>query len=308
MILKELQKAIKFTPLPKVNFAYQKVVSFSQFALYTKCPHSWYMQKIKKVIPEIPNIHFCYGTAMHEALQHYFKIMYEQSGAAANREDILGMFETKFSEEYKKNYEKYGQHFSSPEEMNEFYQDGVNTIEWLKKHRSEYFSIKGTHLLGIELPLSLEIKKNVILNSMLDIVLYDSDLDIVKILDFKTSTRGWGDKEKKDDSKYPQLVLYKDYFAKQYGIDVDKIEIEYIILKRKIWEQAEFPQKRIQIFKPASGKNSRNKLTRSFQAFLDNCFDGDGKVIHKEYETKPSQTNCKYCPLLNTEHCKSGIS
>ena len=78
MTLKELQKAIKYTPAPEVNFAYQRIVSFSQFATYTKCPHSWYMQKVKKVIPEESNIHFVFGTAMHNVLEHYFKIMYEQ--------------------------------------------------------------------------------------------------------------------------------------------------------------------------------------------------------------------------------------
>lgn len=307
MNLKEIQKAIKYTPLLEVNFAYQRVVSFSQFALYTKCPHSWYMQKIKKVIPDIPNLHFVFGTAIHTTLEHYFKIMYEKSGAAADREDIITLFESTFAEEYKKTYEKYGSHFSSPEQMNEFYEDGVNILNWLKKHRNDYFTLKKTHLLGIELPLTYEVKKNVILNSKLDIVLYDEVLNRIQILDFKTSTSGWRDKDKKDESKYPQLVLYKDYFAKQYNIDPELIDIEYIILKRKIWEQSEYPQKRIQLFSPSSGKNSRNKLTKSFQIFLDDCFDENGKIIEKEYKTNPSKEICKYCPLLNTEHCNQGI-
>lgn len=307
MNLKEIKNRINLTTLPEVNFAYQKVVSFSQYSLWNNCPHSWYNLKVKKIIPDEPNLHFVFGTAMHSALEHYFKVMYEQSGAAADRENIIELFENKFREEYLAYYEKYKQHFSSPEEMQEFYDDGVKILNYLKKKRNEFFSLKKVFLLGIELPLSIEVKKNIVLKSYLDVVLYDEDLERILIIDFKTSTRGWGNKQKKDTSKYPQLILYKDYFAKQYNLDPEIIDIEYIILKRKLYENSEFPQKRIQKFSPASGKTSRNKLLKSFQEFLDDCFNDEGKVIEKEYETKPSKDTCKYCPLNQTEHCKVGI-
>lgn len=306
--LKEIQRAIKFTQVPEVDFKYQRVVSFSQYSTWKKCPYQWHQCKIKKVIPEQPNIHFVFGTAIHSTLEHYFKVMYEQSGTAADKENLEDLFETKFSEEYERYYTQHGSHFSTVEEMKEFFEDGIKTIKWLRKNRNKYFSIKKTHLLGTELPLSIEVKNNVILRSYLDLVLYDEVLNKVKIIDFKTSTQGWKDKEKKDESKYPQLILYKKYFAQQYGINPEIIEIEYIILKRKIWEESEFPQKRIQSFSPSSGKNTQNKLTKSFEAFLNDCFDENGKVIAKEYTKNPSEFNCKYCPLLGTEFCKEGIS
>jgi len=44
--------------------------------------------------------------------------------------------------------------------------------------------------------------------------------------------------QKADKIKASQLVLYKEYFAKQYGFDVDKIDILYFIVKRKLIEGA----------------------------------------------------------------------
>ncbi len=41
----------------------------------------------------------------------------------------------------------------------------------------------------------------------------------------KTSTRGWGDKEKKDETKQFQLVLYKKYYSQQFNIPEDNIDV-----------------------------------------------------------------------------------
>ena len=87
-----------------------------------------------------PTIHTVFGTALHEAVQHYLTIMYDKSAAAADREDIIGIFQECLREEYTKQYKKNGNsHFSSPEELREFYEDGVNIIEYLKKEKIKIF-------------------------------------------------------------------------------------------------------------------------------------------------------------------------
>ena len=80
--------------------------------------------------------------------------MYEKSGAAADREDILGTFKDKLREHYLDEYEKGKEkHFSSPGELSEFYEDGENILNYIKKHRGKYFSKRGWHLVGIETPI-----------------------------------------------------------------------------------------------------------------------------------------------------------
>jgi hypothetical protein len=132
----------------------------------------------------------------------------------------------------------------------------------------------------------------------LDVVIRNKVTDTITIIDIKTSTRGWNKWQKADKTKTSQLVLYKKYFAEQYGFDVEKIDIKYMIVKRKLIEGAMFPQKRITEFAPASGKPTRNKLTNSIKSFVDSSFHDDGSFnLDREYPAVAGKNNknCKWC-------------
>ena len=83
--------------------------------------------------------------------------------------------------------------------------------------------------------------------------------------------------------------------SKQLDISEDKIDVEYFILKRRLYENMMYPQKRLQSFSPASGKPSVNRVMTRLQEFIDDCYDDKGKVINKEYVKMASAKNCKYC-------------
>ena len=88
------------------------------------------------------------------------------------------------------------------------------------------------------------------------------------------------------------------YFADQYGFDVEKIDIKYMIVKRKLIDGAMFPQKRITEFAPASGKPTRNKLATEIKSFVDSSFHTDGSFnLDKEYIASAGKNNknCKWC-------------
>ena len=53
--------------------------------------------------------------------------------------------------------------------------------------------------------------------------------------------------------------MYKYFFSKQFDIPIENIDIQFFIVKRKIWEESEYPMKRVQEFAPPSGKNKTNK-------------------------------------------------
>jgi hypothetical protein len=78
--------------------------------------------------------------------------------------------------------------------------------------------------------------------------------------------------------------LYKEYYAKKHNVPVDMIDIEFLIFKRKLYENMDFPQKRIQRHVPANGTPSMNKMRARFEEFLDSCYDETGKVKNIEYE------------------------
>ena len=302
--LTEIEKRIKNNSLPKINYKEHNSVSASQYSVYLKCPHQWYLKHVKKLDPFKQNINMFFGTAIHNTVQTYLQVMYDKSKVAADDIDLLEVFDKEYFEEYKNFYEKNKFHFTTKDELKEFYEDGIAIIEWFKKNVSKYFSKKNYRLLGIELPIKYEVSKNVYLTGFLDFVLYHTEADSIEIKDFKTSTRGWQNYDKKDESKLSQILLYKKYFSEIYEFDPEKIDVEFIILKRKVPENSEYPIKRIQTFKPSQGKNTLNKYQKKFDEFLKECFNDKGERLEKEYPKNPSNWNCKFCNFNNTEHCK----
>ena len=151
------------------------------------------------------------------------------------------------------------------------------------------------------------LKKNIKMVGYLDLVILDEVSNTLKIYDIKTSTRGWNKWMKKDENKTQQLLLYKQFYSKQYNHPIDKIEVEYFIVKRKLWEEAMFPQKRVQKFSPASGKPSMNKVAKRLNTFLDLAFDDNGERISENIVPSPSKKACKFCEFRKTEYCSVGI-
>jgi hypothetical protein len=303
---KEKKLPIKLNNFEKkeIDFRYQKVVSFTQFSMFQSCPHKWANQYVRKLIKSKHDINMTFGTAIHNTLQNYLKVMYNESGAAADRLNLIGYFENSFQETYLKEVEENEKiHFTTPDVFSEFYEDGVEILDWFKKNRRKYFNNKNTYLVGIEVPIQKELKKNVIFTGSIDFILYDEILNKIYIFDIKTSTKGWNSFNKKDDNKTSQLLLYKQFFSELYGFPIENIEVEFFIVKRKIepTEYIEYP-KRIQTFKPTDGprkiKSSQDKLL----IFINEGFNEVGKLIDKEYEKKPGPL-CEWCPFYNGPNC-----
>ena len=294
----------------KINYGYQNHISYSQLSMFRSCPHKWALQYKDGHKTFSPSIHTVFGTAFHETLQHYLDVMYEKSGAAADRENIEELLEEKLREEYANQYKKNNsQHFSNGEEIREFYNDGVEILKFIKKKRSAYFSKKGWYLVGCEIPISIipnNTYKNVIYQGYLDVVLYHEPTNTFKIIDIKTSTRGWNAKVKKDEEKHFQLILYKKFFSEQFGIPEKDIDIEFLITRRKVYLDGEYPQKRIQEFKPASGRNKLAKATKVLNEFITTVFDKNG-YKEKDYHPQPSKWNCTFCPFKENQKLCSAV-
>jgi len=305
--LPALLKEIKSKQLPQIDYATQKSVSYSQMSMFNECPKKWSLQYKEGHKQFTSSIHTVFGTALHEVLQAYLTVMYEKSGAEADRLNMYEMFEDALREEYKKQYKANNNlHFSAPDELREFFEDGIAIIREFAKDKSKYFSKRGWHLVGCELPLVLTPSSklpNVMFQGFLDLVMYHEPTNRIKIIDIKTSRQGWSKKEKSDENKQFQLILYKKYFAETYNIPVENIEIEFMIVKRKIFESENFVIKRVQLYKPASGKVKLNKVSKSIEAFVEQAFDQNG---YKDVEHQPTpHKNCNWCPFHKTHLCSA---
>ena len=303
VILKEIRQK----KLPEIDYATQKSISYSQMSMFNECPKKWSLQYREGHKSFTSSIHTVFGTALHETLQHYLTVMYEQSGAAADRLNTSEMLEENLREEYKKQYKaNNNQHFVTPDELREFYEDGVEIIREFSKDKTKYFGKRGWHLVGCEVPIILTPHskyQNVMFQGYLDVVLYHEPTNKIKIIDIKTSRQGWGKKEKSDENKQFQLIAYKKYFSELYNVPIENIEIEFMIVKRKIFESDIYVIKRVQQFKPASGKVKLNKVTKSIESFIERAFDLNG---YKEVEHQPKLNgNCKWCPFYKTHLCSA---
>lgn len=308
----QIVKQIKNQPLREMNYAFEKAISYSQFSVFQSCPRKWALQYRDGFYTSEASIHMTFGTALHETLQHYITTIYEVSGAAADKIDLKEYFEERFRETYLKDYKSNKNiHFSNSVEMNEFFEDGLAILDFVKKKRGGYFGKRGWHLIGCELPLLLNPNPqypNILYKGYLDVVLYNETLNKIKILDIKTSTKGWGDKEKKDEIKQFQLVLYKKFFSQQFNFPVEDIDVEFFIVRRKIWEHSEYNIGRIQEFKPASGKVKLNKAYTAINEFIVETFNMDGSHNSRNHQPRPSAHNCRFCPFKdNKELCDKGL-
>lgn len=309
----QIVKKIQNSKPNEINYSYQKGISFSQLSLYLNCPKQWdllYKQKQKVFTSTINTV---FGTALHSTIQNYLTVFYEKNGTEADQIDLLEYFEDRFREEYQKQYGKNkNTHFSNSEEMSEFYEDAVEILNFIKKHRNKYFSKRGWHLVGCEIPIVIapnKTHKNVLFNGFIDLVLYNESLDEFFIIDLKTSRSSWSDKQKKDKTKQFQILLYKQFFSEQFGVDIDKINIKFIILKRKLWEKSDFPQKRIQEISPPAGKTSLNKAKTALNEFINKVFDIDGSFKETEHKHNASKETCRWCPFRDKKDlCSEGIS
>ena len=276
--LPSIVKEIRNNPPSPVNYAYQKNISYSQMSIYRGCQHRWKLQYKDKIKRFTSSIHTVFGTAVHEAMQHYLDVAYEKSFAAADREiDIQEYFQEAYINEYQTQYKRNNDsHFSSAVEMREFFEDGIAILEWFKKKRSRYFSKKGTYLVGCEIPIVVAPNKmlnNVLYMGYLDVVTYHEATETFKIIDIKTSTSGWNDYAKKDENKQFQLLLYKQYFS-EHNLNLTKIEIEFFILKRKVLDpddeklMSPYQAYRVQQFTPPSGKIKLGRAKTAINDFI----------------------------------------
>ena len=300
---KEVKLVLEHTP-HTINYAREKNVSASQFMMYNECQYKWKLSKIDKLSKYTPSVHTVFGTAMHETIQEWLSILYNDSAKKADSTDLRSLLKETMREVYATERKKASEVFTTADDLNSFFLDGVEILKFLQKNRRAYFSTKNTFLAGIETDLVQQLKPGVYFKGFVDLVLYNKFTEKYTVIDIKTSTRGWGDYEKKSEGKIAQILFYKEFFAKQFNVDVESIDVEFFILRRKINEDLEFVPKRVQQWSPASGRIKRGKAMKALDEFVANAFTNEGKYNTKgNYPPNPSKSACRFCDFKNTEYC-----
>ena len=281
----------------------KKTVSFSQFTNWWTCPHKWMRDYILHEKSFEDSIHMSFGTGIHEAIQLYLKTLYNVGEAEAEKIDVVSTFIEAFKREIAK---KSLQHTQA--EFDEFVEDGKGILAEFKEpcNRVRFFPKEKYELLGIEQELNEGVVNNVNLTAKLDMVLREKATGIIRIIDFKTATNAWTASKKEDFTKTSQLVLYKAVYSKKYNLPLNKIQVEFFILRRKLYKNARFEQSRLQVFKPTSYEHDVMEVIQEFTKFVKQCFTPEGQ--HNTTGKFPkipgkAKKNCKYCPYLKNKKC-----
>jgi hypothetical protein len=282
----------------------KKTVSFSQYSGWFKCPHSWYLNYLKGLRKYEASLNTCFGTAIHNTLQDYIKLLYTEGVEQADEIDLIKKFREEFTRILSEEKDTIKDPYTD-DDVTGFMFDGEDILKTFSSsaNRIKYFPSRKYEFIGVEVPLDVPIKNNVRFIAYVDLILRDKTTGKYKIWDFKTSTMGWNKYQIADESKYSQLLLYKAFYSKQFNVPLDDIDVEFFILKRKLYENAAFPQNRIQIFEPSNAKNYVSKSLVTFTSFIDECFTSEGTYKEDGYYPKvpgKAKKNCKYCTHYKT--------
>ena len=273
-------------------------ISYSSLSTYNKCPKLWELQYLRNEIPFTQNIYTCFGSAMHETIQEWLTVMYHDKVKAANDINLHKLLYANMAHSYRMGKAMMnGDHFSSADEMTQFWLDGKHILDFLSKKRAGYFSTKNMMLAGVETLLYQDIKPGVKFKGLIDLVFYHPNTDRWTIMDIKTSTRGWSPEYKKNPNLTAQVILYKEYFSKQFNVDKDKIDVEFFIVKRRVPAEAEWAsmQRRVQQFRPNAGPRKTKQVLDSMNKFISEAVDENGQYIDKEYSCTSALGKCREC-------------
>jgi hypothetical protein len=278
-------------------------VSYSQYTMWTSCQQQFKLNYIDKLGESSANIHTIFGSSMHEVLQHFLTVMYGVSKKQALTLDLETMLKDKLVEHF--TAEKAKMTEGTPcqkEELEEFFGDGRQILTYFKSKLDKLYSKSGYELVSIELPLNAEVRPGIYFIGFIDIVLKEISTGKIIIIDLKTSTSGWNKYQKADKVKTAQMLLYKKFYSEKFNVPMDKIDVEYQILKRKISDTTEYTIPRISKFVPPNGKPSVNAAWKGFMEFVDTVYNEDGTVKQITFPTAKGKP-CDWCQFKERKLC-----
>lgn len=273
-------------------------ISYSNLTTYIGCPWKWKLNYVDKLEIKSDSIDTVYGTSLHEIIQNFISYYYSTTikQISENKKKLIDKYSSLLIQRMIVN--KQLREKENPKlllqykDIEKYIGYGIDLISQFIPNVTKYFPKSGVKLFGIELQIKENIEKiGIPFLGYLDIVLYNEKQDLYTIIDLKTSRMGWKDKQKKDESKRLQLILYKYFLSQKLKIDIDKIDVQFIILKKQVFQSSQFKIKRIQTFTPPNSSVTVKKAVK----YMDEIIE-DMQNSLKENCFIKNPLDCKWCP------------
>ena len=277
--------------MSKDYYDYGHRLSHSQFKTYRECPRKWQHKYREGRYPSSHSEHFIFGTAVHEAIQGYLEAWYGEDDTSEY--DIHDELRIQLRDEFESDLDDFeGDEFPvTKKRMVELYHEGIDLLDNFLAVKGSYFDPENETLAGIETRLlePTDVNENVAWLGYIDVLLKSGDK--WRIVDLKTSTKGWGYHKKKDKKTTDQLLAYKLFFAKQEGVDPYDVDVEYVILAKDNIKS----KKLVESFVP---EDEIERVDSEVNKFVSEAFDESGEPKQDvDHPKNPDKWNCCFCPF-----------
>lgn len=263
--------------------ASKKHISYSQLRMFQKCPLQWQKMYINKEGVYQANIYGTFGEAVHQCIQHY---------ELKQNNYVKGTFKEFLISVYNENRKKDTTFFIHDLEVNKWSEIGeTHVIRYLQNY---LFGVEGWQLIDTEFKLSVPIEgyQNINFIGYIDLLFLSKDECTIKLVDLKTSSKGWGKGELFEN--YKQLHLYAFYLRCQ-TTTVKPLETSFVLFNRK------YPEKIV--YSTLESDTDREVNTYwELMGMLSQAFNKDGSPLGMELPARPSNNACMFCQFKNT--CK----
>ena len=145
-------------------------VSYSQYSVYSSCPFQYKLNYVDRLGIYESNIHLVFGTSMHETIQDFLEIMYSETKKVALEIDLDEQLFANMKSNFIKEKERMkGADPDTQKEMEEFYGDGRDILQYLKGKLNKFYPKSGYELIGNEIELKAEVAPNVFFTGFIDV-------------------------------------------------------------------------------------------------------------------------------------------
>lgn len=258
----------------------KNTVSYSEIADWLACSWRHKLKHVDKIDVSRPSPHMAFGRALHKACESYLQTR------TVDRDLVVAELEKEWDAD------AYGPIGSWIESARAIVADLPARID------AEF---PGWKLVSVEDRLceSMERHDGMSFKGFVDAVLSvpgPRGQELLWVIDFKTSTRGWFREKRSDESTLLQLRLYKRFLSKKMGVDVDRMRCAFVILKRnaRAGDHCE-------VFRVSVGPETSARALR----VVDNMV----AAVKRGIAIK-NRESCRYCDHRGTRHCPdvSGMS
>lgn len=260
----------------------KKHISYSEVSTWIECAWRHKLKYLDKIDLDHSTVHTEFGRVTHDMLEHYLRSG-EMPDLDQARQKLVETFAAgNITVESEKEWHDTLPQFAA--EVPVFMQETFKDWQFIGAEDKLYETIEGHTLL---------------FKGFLDGIIRVPKTSRLKsakpgeyeywIIDWKTTSWGWGMDKKTDPKKILQLAFYKYFWSKKLGIDPKEIRCGFVLLKRTAKAG-----KKVELVAASIGEKT-----------IENGLQIIDKMLFsiKKGLTPKNRNSCKWCPYLNTEHC-----